>query len=109
MIGVMARACYYDHAPGIPAQAVEVADANRYAAGRRTAVDGMAGLPDYRDGREEMADSARARGARLGAGAIPLSSIAARIASPGGAALAAALYLFLPYGIVASRNFSRIR
>jgi 4-amino-4-deoxy-L-arabinose transferase-like glycosyltransferase len=39
------------------------------------------------------------------AGAIPLWSIAARIASPSGAALAAAIYLFLPYGIVATRNF----
>lgn len=39
------------------------------------------------------------------AGAIPVWAIASRIGSPLGALIAAALYLFLPYGIVASRNF----
>ena len=38
-------------------------------------------------------------------GAIPLSMIATRISSSCGALIGVALYLFLPYGIVASRNF----
>ena len=104
---VLARACYYDHAPGIPAWAKAVADANRVMqpAGEPPLMEWLACRAYVALGHENILIPRALAAFAWVAGAIPLWSIAMRIASPGGAALAAAVYLFLPYGIVASRNF----
>ena len=104
---VLARACYYDRAPGVPAWARAVASANRVMqpAGEPQVMEWLACRAYLALGHENIALPRGMAALAWVAGAIPLWSIAARIASPSGAALAAAIYLFLPYGIVASRNF----
>src|SRR6187402_1758272 len=102
---VLARACYYDHAPGIPAWAKAVADANRVMqpAGEPPVMEWLACRAYLALGHENILIPRALAALAWVAGAIPLWSIAVRIASPAGAGLAAAVYLFLPYGVVASR------
>jgi len=104
---VLARACYYDRAPGIPEWAKAVAGANRVMqpAGEPQVMEWLACRGYLALGHENLLIPRALAALAWVAGAIPLWSIAARIASPAGASLAAAIYLFLPYGIVASRNF----
>ena len=104
---VLARACYYDRAPGIPEWAKAVASANRVMqpAGEPPVMEWLACRAYLAIGHENIMIPRALAALAWVAGAIPLWSIAARLASPAGAALAAAIYLFLPYGIVASRNF----
>ncbi|MEO7135849.1 MAG: glycosyltransferase family 39 protein, partial [Vicinamibacterales bacterium] len=104
---VLARACYYDRAPGIAEWAKAVAAANRVMqpAGEPPVMEWLACRAYLAAGRENLMIPRALAASAWVAGAIPLWSIAARIASPTGAALAATVYLFLPYGIVASRNF----
>jgi hypothetical protein len=104
---VLARACYYDRAPGIPEWAKAVADANRVMqpAGEPPVMEWLACGAYLAAGQENIVIPRALAALAWVAGAIPLWSIVARIASPTGAALAATIYLFLPYGIVASRNF----
>jgi len=104
---VIARACYYDHAPGVPDWARKVADANRamQQAGEPPLMEWAACGAYLALGHENvMIPRALAVLIWVG-GAIPLWLLTLRLASPSGAALAAALYLFLPYGIIASQNF----
>lgn len=104
---VLARACYYDHAPGIAPWAKAVADANRVMqpAGEPQVMEWLACGAYLALGHENVAIPRALAALAWIAGAIPLWHIALRVASPAGAMLAAAVYLFLPYGIVASRNF----
>jgi hypothetical protein len=104
---VLARACYYDRATGIPPSARAVADANRVMqpAGEPPLMEWLACAAYLAAGHENITiPRATAVIAWVG-GAIPLSMIATRLASPAAALVGASLYLFLPYGIVASRNF----
>lgn len=104
---VIARACYYDHAANVPDWARQVADANRamQQAGEPPLMEWAACGAYLALGHENiMIPRALAVVIWVG-GAIPLALLALRLASPSGAALAVALYLFLPYGIIASRNF----
>jgi hypothetical protein len=104
---VIARACYYDHAPDVPDWARKVADANRtmQQAGEPPLMEWAACGAYLALGHENiMIPRALAVVIWVG-GAIPLWLLTMRLASPFGAALAVALYLFLPYGIIASQNF----
>ena len=104
---VIARACYYDRAPGVPAWARTVA-----AAGRSMQPSGEIPLMEWAAcsaylalSRENIMIPRALAVAIWIAGAIPVWWMALRLASPAGALIAVALYLFLPYGIVATRNF----
>jgi hypothetical protein len=104
---VLARACYYDHASGIPAWAKKVGDANRQMqqAGEPPIMEWIACGAYLATGHENVTIPRVINVAIWVLGAIPLFLLAARLASPSAALIAVALYLFLPYGIVASRNF----
>jgi hypothetical protein len=104
---VLARACYYDRAPGIPEWARAVAAANRVMqpAGEPPIMEWLACRGYLALGHENILIPRTLAALAWVAGAIPLWWIAVRLASPAGASLAAAIYLFLPYGIVATRNF----
>lgn len=104
---LLARACYYDRAPHIAPQARAVADANRemQPAGELPLMEWLACGAYLALGAEHPAIP---RGFAIGSwviGALPLAWLALRFASPAAALIAVALYLFLPYGIVATRNF----
>jgi hypothetical protein len=104
---VLARACYYDRATGVPDWARTVADANRVMQpeGELPLMEWLACGAYLLTGHENVAIPRLIAATAWVSGAIPLWMLAARLASPLSAFLAAALYLFLPYGIVASRNF----
>ena len=104
---VLARACYYDHASGIPASAKAVADANRVMqpVGEPPVMEWLACAAYLAGGAENILIPRTIAVLVWVAGAIPVSLIAVRVASPTAAIVASALYLFLPYSIVASRNF----
>lgn len=104
---VLARACYYDHAPGVPDWARRVGDANRQMqqAGEPPIMEWLACGAYLAIGRENVTMPRAFNVIVWVAGAIPLWLLARRLASEPGALIAVALYLFLPYGIVASRNF----
>jgi hypothetical protein len=104
---VLARACYYDHAAGIPEWARRVANANRemQQAGEPPIMEWLACGAYLMAGRE-IVMIPRALAALIWVmGAVPLWLLAVRLTSVSGALLATSLYLFLPYSIVASRNF----
>ena len=104
---VLARACYYDHAGNVPQWAKRVGDANRQMqqAGEPPIMEWLA-CGAYLAIGDENVTIARAFGVIIWVlGAIPLWLLTRRLASESGALVAVALYLFLPYGIVASRNF----
>jgi hypothetical protein len=104
---VLARACYYDHASGIPDWARRVANAARamQQAGEPELMEAAACAAYLAIGHENVTIPRVLAVVIWVSGAIPLLMLAARLASPLAAWLAVALYLFLPYGIVASRNF----
>lgn len=104
---VLARACFYDHTSGIPDWARKVANAARgmQVAGEPPLMEWAACAAYLTIGRENVAIPRALAVVIWVSGAIPLLLLAVRLASPTAAWLAAALYLFLPYGIVASRNF----
>ncbi|HYE88631.1 MAG TPA: glycosyltransferase family 39 protein [Vicinamibacterales bacterium] len=104
---VLARACYYDRARDIPAWAKRVADANRdmQQAGELPLMEWLACASYLALGREDVAIPRAYAVIIWVSGSIPLWLLEGRVASPTAAGVAAALYLFLPYGIVASRNF----
>ena len=104
---LLARACYYDRATQIAPQAKAVADANRemQPAGELPLMEWLACGAYLAVGAEQVAIP---RGVAAGSwviGALPLAWLAVRFSSPAAALIAVALYLFLPYGIVATRNF----
>lgn len=104
---VLARACYYDHSAGVPDWAKRVANANRemQQAGEPPVMEWLACGAYLALGHEAVTIPRVAAALIWVSGAIPLWLLARRLASARAAPLAAALYLFLPYGIVASRNF----
>lgn len=104
---VLARACYYDHASGVPERARQVANANRemQQAGELPLMEWAACGAYLTLGREDATIPRAAAAVIWVSGAIPLWLLARRLGSARAAPLAVALYLFLPYGIVASRNF----
>jgi hypothetical protein len=104
---VIARACYYDHARGIPEKAQQVARANRemQQAGELPVMEALACGAYLAIGRENVMIPRIFAVMIWVLGAIPLFALASRLASAPAALIAVALYLFLPYGIVASRNF----
>mgnify|MGYP006268956145 FL=1 len=104
---VLARACYYDIAPGIPEWARKVADANRgmQQAGEPPLMEWAACGAYLALGHEDIVIPRVLAILIWLSGAIPVWLIARRLASPTAAALAACLHLFMPYGIIASRNF----
>ncbi len=104
---VLARACYYDHASGIPEWARNVANAARgmQQAGEPPLMEWAACAAYLTIGHENITIPRVLAVVIWVSGAIPLLILALRLASPTAAWLAVALYLFLPYGIVASRNF----
>jgi len=104
---VLARACYYDLAGGIPDWAKQVADANRgmQQSGEPPLMEWAACGAYLALGHENIMIPRVLAALIWVSGAIPLWLLASRLASPSAALLAAALHLFLPYGIVASQNF----
>ena len=104
---VLARACYYDLASIVPAWARSVADANRQMqpAGELPVMEWLACGAYLATGRENVAIPRVLAVIIWVSGAVPLWLLARRLASPNPALVAVSLYLFLPYGIVASRNF----
>lgn len=104
---IIARACYYRAAPGIPTASLQVAVANRamQPAGEPPLMEWLACASYLGLGNEDVAMPRALAAAAWVAGAIPLFLIALRTGTASGAFVASALYLFLPYGIVASRNF----
>ena len=104
---VIARACYYDATPSFEAWARRLADAARsmQPAGEPPFMEWIA-CESYRAiGHEDI------RVPRILVmicwilGAIPLHALARRASSGVCAIVAAALYLFMPYAIVATRSF----
>jgi len=104
---VLARACYYDFASGIPEWARKVANSARgmQQAGEPELMEYAACAAYLAIGHENVTIPRVLAVVIWVSGAIPLLMLAARLASPAAAWIAAALYLFLPYGIVFSRNF----
>ncbi|HWI16353.1 MAG TPA: glycosyltransferase family 39 protein [Vicinamibacterales bacterium] len=104
---VLARACYYDHTTARPEWAQRVADANRemQQAGEPPVMEWLACGAYLLAGREDVMIPRVAAVIIWVSGAIPLWLLTRRLASPALAPVAVTLYLFLPYGIVASRNF----
>jgi hypothetical protein len=104
---MIARDFYYHLAPNIPADAVKVADANTQMqqAGEPPLMEWLACLSYLLIGREDVAIPRAFAAIAWVLGAVPLWFLAHRVASAAGALVACTLYLFLPYGIVASRNF----
>ena len=105
---IIARACYYDVAPAIPDWARSVAVANRamQPVGEPPLMEWLACV-----GYQTTRSGAYLRfGRALAAifwviGVIPLVAVIRRFASAQAALVGASVYLFLPYGIVASRAF----
>ena len=104
---LLARACYYDHATHVPQSAIAVARANRemQPAGEPPLMEWLACGAYLASGHENVLIPRTLASVAWVAGAMPLLWLALRIGSPFAAAIAIALYLFLPYGVVASRNF----
>jgi hypothetical protein len=104
---IIARDFYYHLTPGVSAQAVEVADANLHMqqAGEPPLMEWLACLSYLLIGREDVAIPRAIAATAWVIGAIPLWFVTRRVASAAGALAACTLYLFLPFGIVASRNF----
>jgi hypothetical protein len=104
---MIARDFYYHVAPGVPAHAIEVADANFHMqqAGEPPLMEWLACLSYLLVGREEVAIPRALAAIAWVLGAIPLWLVTRRFASAAGALAACTLHLFLPFGIVASRNF----
>ncbi len=104
---VIARACYYDHASDVPEWAKRVGRANRemQQAGEPPLMEWVACGAYLAIGHENVMIPRLFNVFIWVLGAIPLYLLTVRLASRPGALIAAALYLFLPYAIVASRNF----
>jgi hypothetical protein len=104
---MIARDFYYHATSGITPQAVAVADANRsmQQAGEPPIMEWLAVALYLVTGGEHVAIPRTLAALAWVAGAIPLWCLAMRFGPAGSALVACAFYLFLPFGIVASRNF----
>jgi hypothetical protein len=104
---IIARDFYYHVTPGISPKMLLVADANRniQQAGEPPIMEWLACLTYQIVGHETTAIPRAYAATAWVLGAIPLYFLALRVGSRRGGWIACALYLFLPYGIIASRNF----
>jgi hypothetical protein len=104
---VIARHCYYHADSRTPEWRVRVADANRemQPQGEPPIMEWLAAGLYLALGHEDVAYPRALVALTWVLGAIPLYLLALRWSSPATALLAVAVYLFLPYAIVASRNF----
>jgi hypothetical protein len=104
---MIARACYYDRSPETPGWARRVATANRamQPAGEPPLTEWVACAAFQLLGREHLPIARALAALSWVFGTIPLYFLARRMASPDGAILASAVYLFLPYGIIATSAF----
>jgi Dolichyl-phosphate-mannose-protein mannosyltransferase len=104
---MIARACYYGRSPEIPAWARRVATANRamQPAAEPPLMEWVACAAYQFLGREQLVIGRGVAAVSWVLGAIPLYLFARRIASPDPAIVAIGVYLFLPYGIIASSAF----
>jgi 4-amino-4-deoxy-L-arabinose transferase-like glycosyltransferase len=104
---LIARACYYEATPSTPAWALAIARANRdiQQAGEPPVMEWMACTAYRVLGREELAVPRMLSGLWWLAGGIATYLLGRRAISVPGGLLAATLYLFLPYSIVATRTF----
>jgi Dolichyl-phosphate-mannose-protein mannosyltransferase len=103
---LIARACYYEHAD-VPEWARAVARANRdiQPAAEPPVMEWLA-CSAYRTVGAERLDVPRALASAFWVlGAVPLFAVMTSMASSAAAIVAVATYLFVPYGIVASRAF----
>jgi len=104
---VIARACYYDATPSIEPWARRLADAARsmQPAGEPPFMEWIA-CESYRAiGHEDIRIPRVLVMICWIVGAIPLYGLARRVSSAPAAIVAAALYLFMPYSVVATRSF----
>jgi len=104
---VIARHCYYHADPTTPEWRVHVADANRemQPAGEPPFMEWVACGVYLLAGHEDVAYPRSLVALTWVLGAIPLFLLARRWSSPSAALIGVTVYLFLPYAIVASRNF----
>jgi hypothetical protein len=104
---IIARSCYYDRTPSVPEWARRVARANvsMQPAGEPIIMEGLACAAYRILGREALAVPRVLAVVFWLLGAIPLFGLARRVASGDAALVGLATYLFMPYGIVASRAF----
>jgi dolichyl-phosphate-mannose-protein mannosyltransferase len=104
---VIARDCYYHADRRTPEWRVRVADANRemQPAGEPPLMEWAACGLYLTLGHEDVAYPRALVALTWVLGAIPLFFLALRWTSPASALITIAVYLFLPYAIVASRNF----
>jgi 4-amino-4-deoxy-L-arabinose transferase-like glycosyltransferase len=104
---VLARACYYDATPAVPAWARHLADANRdmQPSGEPPVMEWLA-CQSYRLlGHEDIRIPRSLAAICWVLGAIPLYGLGRRLSSIPFSLVGAALYLFMPYAIVATRSF----
>jgi 4-amino-4-deoxy-L-arabinose transferase-like glycosyltransferase len=104
---VIARSCYYDANPATPDWARAIARANRaiQPAGEPPIME-WAACGAYRLlGHEDLRVPRGLAALCWVLGTLPLFLLARRFMAPHGALLAAGLYLFLPYAIIATRTF----
>ena len=104
---IIARACYYDAAPAIPewARSVAVANLAMQPVGEPPLMEWLACVGYQTVGSERLAIPRALAAIFWVIGVIPLSAVIRRFASANAALLGATVYLFLPYGIVATRVF----
>jgi Dolichyl-phosphate-mannose-protein mannosyltransferase len=104
---IIARDFYYHATSGIAPQMLLVADANRaiQQAGEPPLMELLACLTYLVLGHENTAWPRAYAATAWVLGAIPLYFLGLRVGSRRASLIACALFLFLPYGIIASRNF----
>jgi len=104
---LIARSCYYEATPSTPAWAVAIARANRdiQQAAEPPLMEWLACAAYRIGGRENLIIPKALSIVWWCAGAIAVFLLARRLVSPDAALVAAALHLFLPYAIVATRTF----
>lgn len=104
---LIARACYYDATSSTPAWAVEIAHANRdiQQAGEPPILEWLACAAYRAIGAEDLRIPRAFSAISWAVGVVPLFGIARRFVSPSAAVVAVAVYLFLPYSILATRSF----
>jgi dolichyl-phosphate-mannose-protein mannosyltransferase len=104
---IIARACYYDDRPDVPPEVRRVARANRamQPAGEPPLLEWVSCAAWRAAGRESLAVPRTLSAAVWVLGAVPLALTLRRAVSAGAALVGMAIYLFAPYGIIASRAF----
>lgn len=104
---MIARACYYETAAGVPEWARRVAVANRQMqpVGEPPLMEWLACAGYHVLGREDLRIPKAVAVIVWLLGAVPLYRLAIHLSSVEGALVAVAIYLFVPYGILASRSF----